>query len=189
MEAKVTGQPIAGQPDPVRKNIPAMPAPRDTPAGERKRIPMSVPVRKLEVPDIPGYHLHWFVSNPTRLQRALDAGYEYVDAREMKLNPVGLGSTTTHGGNTDLGSQVSIVSGSDEEGQPERLVLMKIKQEWYEEDQKIAQERVDSVAAALNSGTTGAAGAADKNELNLRYVGSRTKLPALFTKKVAKAPS
>jgi hypothetical protein len=27
---------------------------------ERKRIPMAVPVQKLSVPDIPGYHLHWF---------------------------------------------------------------------------------------------------------------------------------
>ena len=39
---------------------------------ERKRIPMSVPVQRLEAPDIPGHHLHWFVGSSERLQRALE---------------------------------------------------------------------------------------------------------------------
>ena len=51
---------------------------KDSVTRERKRIPMSVPVQRLEVAEIPGYHLHWFLSTPERLQRALDGGYEFV---------------------------------------------------------------------------------------------------------------
>lgn len=164
------------------------PATRDTPAAERKRIPMSVPVRKLEVPDIPGYHLHWFRSDAARIQRAQEGGYEFVDAGEIRLNPVGLGADTTHSGNTDMGSRVSVISGESADGvDAERMILMKIKQEWYDEDQKLVEARNDSVAAALTSGvmTNGPGGsAADAGENgNFRYVDkSRTKLPAMFTK-------
>lgn len=159
-------------------------ATRDTPAAERKRIPMSVPVRKLEVPEIPGFHLHWFVSTPQRLQRALDGGYTFVDEREMKLLNTSIGGVSTHSGNQDLGSQVSVVSGTNEEGQTERMILMKIPQAWYEEDQKLVEARNQSVADSLNSGTTGQAGAADKHEAGFRYIDkSRTKIPDMFRNK------
>ena len=159
------------------------PANRAQPAAERKRIPMSVPVRKLEAPDIPGYHLHWFAGTPARIQRALDAGYEFVDQREMKLNPIGLGQDSTHSGNMNLGSRVSIVAGQDEQGQPEELVLMKIKEEWYIEDQKLVEERNDSVAQALAGGLYGAE-RDGQGDTQHRYVDkARTKLPDMFTKK------
>lgn len=162
-------------------------ATRDTPAAERKRIPMSVPVRRLEVPNIPGYHLHWFTSDPQRIARAKAGGYDFVTEDEMQLAQGGLGSVSTHSGNQDLGSHVSIVSGRNEEGQTERMILMKIKQEFYEEDQLLLEARNQSVADSLNSGTTGQAGAADKGEQGFRYVDkSRTKIPEMFrNKKVA----
>ena len=34
---------------------------------DRKRIPMNVPIQKLEVPEIPGYRLYWFRAEPGRL--------------------------------------------------------------------------------------------------------------------------
>ncbi|MDZ4345067.1 MAG: hypothetical protein U1E51_21810 [Candidatus Binatia bacterium] len=152
---------------------------------ERKRIPMSVPVQRLEAPDIPGYHLHWFIGTAERLQRALDGGYEYVDERELKLNNAGLGGESTKSGNTDMGSRVSVVSGQEvgKDGQPTRLILMKIKQEWFEEDQKLVENRNEKVAASLRGGTIGAE--QDKpGESKFRYVDkSRTKIPDLFTPK------
>jgi len=156
-------------------------------AAERKRIPMSVPVQKLEAPDIPGYHLHWFRGEPDRLQRALDGGYEFVDERELKVNAVGLGTTSTATGNTDMGSRVSVVSGDGvgRDGQPSRLVLMKIKQEWYEEDQQLVTNRNEQVASALRGGDVtalpaGAQGA--RGDASNRYVDkTRTVLPDLFT--------
>lgn len=151
-------------------------------AAERKRIPMSVPLPTLEAPEIPGYHLHWFLGTPERIQRAQDGGYEFVQERDMKLNAVGLGSNTTHSGNTDLGSNVSRVAGSeiDAKGQPVRMILMKIKIEWYEEDQKLVSNRNLQVADALTGGMLGA----DKDspaDRGTRYVDkSKTTIPDMF---------
>lgn len=156
---------------------------------ERKRIPMSVPVQRLEAPDIPGYHLHWFAGSPDRLQRALDGGYEFVDEKETKVNSVGLGSDSTCSGNTDMGSRVSVVSGQEvgKDGQPTRLVLMKIKEEWWLEDQKLVEARNEKVAASLRGGLLGAEN--DKpGDTQHRYVDkSRTKIPDLFNPKRPKA--
>ena len=153
-------------------------------APERKRIPMSVPVQKLSVPDLPGYHLHWFTGSPERLGRALEGGYEFVEETETSTNDVGLGGTSTRTGNTDMGSRVSVVAGSEigRDGQPVRLVLMKIKQEWYEEDQKLVEQRNDQVINSLLGGTQAAGG----NDASNRYVDrDRTKIPDFFKRKVA----
>lgn len=157
-------------------------ATRGTPAAERKRIPMSVPVQRLEAPDIPGYHLHWFLGTAERLQRAIDGGYEFVDPREAQINSVNLGGDSAISGNTDMGSRVSVVSGQEvgKDGQPIRLVLMKIKQEWWDEDQKLVEQRNEQVAAALRGGLLGA----EKDHVGdtqMRYIDkSRTKIPDLF---------
>jgi len=158
-------------------------------AAERKRIPMSVPVRRLETPEIPGFHLHWFRNTRERLQRAIDAGYEFVDERELRINAVGLGSDTAKSGNTDMGSRVSVTAGGESgaDGQAERLVLMKIKQEFYEQDQALVDARNENVAAALRGGLLGSDTAADKGELQHRYVDkARTQIPDLFKPKRAK---
>jgi hypothetical protein len=150
---------------------------------ERKRIPMSVPVQRLEAPEIPGYHLHWFTGSAERLQRAIDGGYEFVHEREMKLNNVSLGGDSARSGNTDMGSQVSIVSGQEvgKDGQPTRLVLMKIKLEWYEEDQKLVDAKNAQVADALTGGLMGMEGKGDSSH---RYLDkARTQIPDLFKAK------
>ena len=134
------------------------PGTRDVRTSERKRVPMSVPVQKLSAPEIPGYHLHWFLSNADRLQRAMDGGYEFVDEREAKINPVGLGGDSAISGNTDMGSRVSVVSGQEigKDGQPTRLVLMKIRQEWWDEDQLLVEARNTQVRDSLLGGMIGA---------------------------------
>ena len=161
---------------------PLSPATRAASAAERKRIPMSVPVQKLSAPDIPGYHLHWFNGTPERIQRARDGGYEFVDSTELKLNNASIGGDSTQSGNTDMGSQVSVVSGDEvgRDGQPSRLILMKIKLEWYEEDQKLVEQRNEQVAAALRGGMLGAEKDAAGDSQH-RYVDkARTSIPDLF---------
>lgn len=152
---------------------------------ERSRVPMSVPVQKLEVPEIPGFHLHWFKGTPERLQRALDAGYEYVEEQEVKLNSVSLGGDSAASGNTDMGSRVSIVSGSDSgrDGQAVRLILMKLKQEWWEEDQLQIEARNDKVRNTLLGGMIGAE--QDRpGDSQHRYVDkARTQIPEFFKRK------
>jgi len=152
---------------------------------ERKRIPMSVPVQKLSVPDIPGYHLHWFQGTPDRLERALSGGYEFVDEIETSVPDAGLGGTSTRTGNTDLGTRVSMVAGKEigADGQPIRLVLMKIKQEWYEEDQKLVEQRNQSTIDSLLGGTQSAGG----HDASHRYVDrDRTLIPDFFKRKVVR---
>ena len=157
---------------------PASPAGKT--AAERKRIPMGTPVQRLEAPDMPGFHLHWFTSSSSRIQRALDGGYEFVDEREVKTNNVSLGGDSTQSGNTDMGSRVSVVSGSEvgKDGQPVRMVLMKIKQEWYDEDQKLVEQRNQSVVDTLLGGLAGG------GDTSQRYVDkTRTAIPDFFKPK------
>lgn len=167
-------------------------------SGERKRIPLSVPQRKLEVPGIPGFYLRWFRGTPQRLAQAERAGFEYVDEREIELNNLSLGGDATKAGNTDLGSRVSVIEGSetDGSGQAIRMYLMKQPLHLKKEDDDITQERNDSVAAALTAqyrdGTIGhgapGAPAEDASDVSARYVDKkRAKVPGLFQKKLRRA--
>jgi hypothetical protein len=161
---------------------PLSPANRSS-GSERKRIPMSVPVQRLAVPDIPGYHLHWFLSDKGRVERALTGGYEFVEEGETSVPDAGLGGISTRTGNTDLGTRVTVVGNSElgHDGQPVRLILMKIKQEWYEEDQKLVEERNQTVVDSLLGGTQDSGGGDSSN----RYVDrTRTKIPDFFKRKV-----
>ena len=101
----------------------------------RRRIPMSVSVRKLEVPDLPGYHLHWMLGEPDRIARAFNAGYDFVKEDELPGFRVGLGDEAGIQGNSDLGTRVSVVAGGvGSDNQASRLYLMKLPLELYEED-------------------------------------------------------
>lgn len=120
---------------------------------EQPRIPMSLPHQKLHVPDIPGYHLHWIAGTPARLQQALAAGYEFVSPEETTVTNTGLANDMSISGNTDLGSRVSIVNGSDTE--VSRLYLMKLREEYWLQDQAALAERNEQVAQAVRGGTMG----------------------------------
>lgn len=152
---------------------------------ERKRIPMSVPVQKLEVPEIPGYHLYWFRSDPARIQRALQGGYEFVDERETQVNSVTLGSDSAASGNTDLGSRVSVVAGDEigSDGQAVRLVLMKIRQDLHEEDLAISAATNEQVAASLRGDFESGNMGAGKVDVSQRYVDKAKSSTNLFTPK------
>lgn len=154
-------------------------------AAERKRVPMSVPVQRLETAELPGFHLHWFLSTPERLQRALDGGYEFVDEQEMKINNVSLGGNSAVSGSTDMGSRVSVVSGQEvgKDGQPTRLILMKIRQEWWDEDQLLVEARNTKVRDSLLGGMIGAENDRPGDSQH-RYVDkAKTQIPDFFKPK------
>ena len=121
---------------------------------ETTRIPMSVPRQKLAVPDIPGYHLHWMRGDQARLQQAIQAGYVFVEDDEVSVVNTNVANDVSSSGNTDMGSRVSIISGSDvdHKGNPSRLYLMKLKQEWWDADQKLLEDRNEQIAATLRGG-------------------------------------
>lgn len=158
---------------------------------ERRRIPLSVPQRKLEVPEIPGYYLRWFRGTPQRLAQADRAGFVHVQEHEIALNNLSLGGDATKAGNSDMGSNVSVIEGSevDGSGQAVRMYLMKQKMEYKLEDDAIAQKRNDSVADALVGGTVGGRAQGETAEdADNRYVDrKRTRIPDMFRRKSNKA--
>lgn len=129
---------------------PANAAPRE--AGNRKRIPMSVPLRKLEVPELPGFHLYWFADR--NVPRALQGGYEFVEVDELPVTQRNVANDSESSGSVDLGSRIRVTSGLGEDGKPEGLVLMKIREEWYREDQKVLEDRNAKVLSAIFRGET-----------------------------------
>jgi len=117
-----------------------------TPA-TRRRIPMSTPMRKLEVPEIPGYHLHWFLDS--NVPRAIQGGYEVVHDDETSINQLNIGADKLVNGSMDLGSMIRIVGGIAENGKPECLTLMKIKEEYWREDQVTLETRNAQIMAGI----------------------------------------
>ena len=96
---------------------PANPSPAAVAKSLPKRIPMSLPQARLSVPEIPGYFQYWFLGL-ARVQRALKAGYEFVDESETDLTD----RSVAGGQGQDMGTRVSIIAGDElEDGQPIRV--------------------------------------------------------------------
>jgi hypothetical protein len=113
-------------------------SPQNVAVAARKRVPMSVPRQKLQVPDLPGYKLYW--ATESTIHQFLEAGYEFVNSSEVMVNYTGIGSEATITGNQDLGSRIRIGCGTREDGSPEYHVLMKIREEWWREDKAIKRQ-------------------------------------------------
>lgn len=143
--------------------------PRKVDLSARKRVPMSVPSRKLEVPDIEGYHLHWFIDR--NVPRALRGGYEFVEDSELPANQFNVATSTSVSGSTDLGSHITQIAGTSEKGDAEHLTLMKIKEEYWLEDQKAIEQRNASVIQGIfkNEQIMGSE-RTPAEDRNLRYV-------------------
>ena len=146
---------------------------------EQGRISLSLPQPKLSVPEIPGYHLHWFTGDAPRIQQALKAGYEFVQPEEVGVISHSLGSNAEGSGNTDLGTRVSVVAGGVYEGSSEaaRLYLMKIREEWWHEDQKLLADVNERIASTIRGEGITAPGQDNSN----RYRGpDKAKRKTLF---------
>lgn len=146
--------------------------------------PMSAGVKKLEVPQREGYHRRWFRGDPSRIAKALRAGYTFVDPEDVDVNNFDLGGDAKESGNTDLGTRVSVISGDDLDvtGQPGRLYLMECPMEYYEASRQIIEDRNDAVANALKGGRLGAGNEGETvTDIQQRY--TKGKMPDLFTRK------
>ena len=98
---------------------------------------------------IPGYHLYIFTDTGSRIQEALDSGYEFVTPTE-----VGGVSENVVSRNGDLGERIRYLVNPRAEGTEQYGYLMKIRQEWYEEDQAALQEKNDRIDLAIRNGKT-----------------------------------
>lgn len=95
-----------------------------------------------------GYHPYWRNDQDGRVQEALANGYEFVHPSEIE-------EVTLHIGATDLsGDKVSRVVGHTDKGEPIKAYLMKIKKEWFDENQAFYQKRAAAIDAAIRNGTT-----------------------------------
>jgi len=150
MSEQVLDKKAAATPTPEVKeaNPSVTPAKRVT---DETRIPMSLRQQKLAVPDIEGYHLHYAVDN--RVARMLRAGYEYVGYDEVDLTNVDLAGDRGASGNSDLGSRVSLPAGDSVESG--RLVLMKIRNEWWNQDCERMEQENEKIAARIRGGNIG----------------------------------
>jgi hypothetical protein len=116
---------------------------------ERKRGTFNGTQAKLTVNrQIPGYHLHIMNDEPGRIQNAIDGGWEFVTPDE-----VGGVQERVVSGNTDLGEKVRYLVGTSEKGDGLYAYLMKIREDWWLEDQEEMQKRNDLVDDAIRSGT------------------------------------
>ena len=97
---------------------------------------------------IDGYHIHILNDTPGRISQALENGYEFVSPEEVG----GATNSNVTDRNTDLGEKVRFLVGHDEKGNSLFAYLMKIPQEWYDEDQQAIQERSDKIDNAIRKG-------------------------------------
>ena len=95
---------------------------------------------------LPGYHMHIINDSPGRIEEALSAGYEFVSPSE-----IGNVQNNVVSGNTDLGEKVRFLVGTADAGGL-YAYLMKIHQDWYEEDQQELQTVNERVDTAIRSG-------------------------------------
>ena len=113
------------------------------------RVPLGVPHFKLTLVDyadqLEGYVPRWINDDGGRIQHAMKGGYEPIYQDHIK---VGDGEDL----NTDMGSWVSQIVGKKENGEPLRAYAMKIRKEWYDEDQKAKQAPIDAIDEAIKGG-------------------------------------
>ena len=73
-----------------------------------------------------------------RVQEFLDAGYEMVDASSVRVGDKRVNAASAEGSV----SQISV-------GQGQKAFVMRIKKEWYDEDQAAKQAHVDRLEATI----------------------------------------
>ena len=96
---------------------------------------------------IPGYHLHIFTDTGSRIQEAMDSGYEFVTPSE-----IGGVSENVVSRNGDLGERIRYLVNPRAEGTEQYGYLMKTRQEWYEEDQVELQMKNNRIDTAIRGG-------------------------------------
>lgn len=113
--------------------------------GRQTRVPLGVARLKLAVPELPGYKLRWINDGEGRMQMAQMGGYEFVSSEEVPA----FGDPDIDNVNRDLGARVSRVVNKQT---GERAYLMKLKKEFYEEDQKAKTAKVEETDLLIKRG-------------------------------------
>jgi len=113
------------------------------------REPFGEPRLKLQAPARRGYRRYWFNDEPGRIQRALGAGYSFV-----KVN----------------GRNTRNVVGRAKNGSAQVAYLMEIPEDWFLQDVRRQQAKVDEIDDAIRGGTINEKGGTATKDGDNRYV-------------------
>lgn len=100
----------------------------------------------------PGYVYRIVNDTGDRVQQFLEAGYELVDAKSVRVGDRRVDKVTSEGSK----AQVSVGGG-------DKAIVMRIKEEWYKEDQTAKQEHVNRLEETIKQ----TAGKADYGKLTI----------------------
>ena len=126
---------------------------RDIPrTATRERGVFNGTTKKLSVTtEIPGYQLRWFNDQDGRVEAAVGrAWWDFVTQGEIALQD----SNKVLERNSDVGTRVRAIVGTLDNGDPLYAYLLKIKKEWFDEDQQsgAAQIRASEKEMMKNGG-------------------------------------
>ena len=115
-------------------------------AQRSRRNSIGVPRLTLAVTfEIPGHHLCW-TNDDGQVETALDSGYEFVTTGETELEN-GVAPS-----NVDMGDKIKQKVGTTPQGEILYAYLMKIKQEWHEEDMAAIEAQNKQIEDAIAGG-------------------------------------
>lgn len=114
-----------------------------------ERLSLNAPSLNLAVPSIEGYHMHWFLE--TNVPLALRGWYEFVKPGEVEIPDKNIGGRPEGLETEELGGArvTQINKGPGADGRPIQFVLMKIRQEWYFDEQRKIAERNYSILVQI----------------------------------------
>lgn len=112
---------------------------RPTKVERPKRTPVGGPRNILTVANKdPNYVYRWVLDSQNRIEAFKEGGYEVV-TKDMEVGDSAVDKAS------QLGSAVTYVKGTS------TLVLMRIRREWYDEDQAAKQEEIDALEATMKA--------------------------------------
>jgi len=110
------------------------------PSGRTQRTPVGTRNVLTVAGKDPSYVYRIINDSGDRVQEFLDAGYELVSASSVRVGDKRVGKATAEG----TVSQVSV-------GQGMHGYVVRIRKEWYDEDQALKQQRVAEAEAATKA--------------------------------------
>ena len=126
---------------------PGRPKSSESRAVRAERVPLGAPRLKLKIKEQdPNFVARWINDKGGRLEHALEGGYSFVG------RGVTVGTPDVIPGNTDPGSRVSKIVGTDEDGSPLRAYSMQIDRDTYEKDQDAKEAERQRTESAIRNG-------------------------------------
>jgi len=126
-----------------------------TETGQRKRVPFDGLNSRLHVAKKdPNFYYYIFNMVEDRVQRALNAGYDFVTKKEAEESDLTFGDPTVAWNSEDLNGKVTKIVGKYDNGKPIIGVLMKLPMKLHLEDEASKARNNDEIDEGLRRGGT-----------------------------------